>query len=99
MTLPETSYYSGIEEMAWKERMDHLKQASKVEVLAERLVKEVVGGAKGQIWHGAFAFIVRFVTWGLPTWLVDGLTNGPRGIKLVKTVSYTHLTLPTKRIV
>jgi len=84
MNLSTTSYYSGIEEMAWQERMDHLKQASQVEVLAEKLVKEIVGGAKGQIWHGAFAFVVRVVTSGLPTWLVDGLINGPRGIKLVK---------------
>ncbi|GLI74795.1 hypothetical protein PoHVEF18_003043 [Penicillium ochrochloron] len=44
MELPESSYYHGVEEEAWKERMDHQRQATDVEVLAGKLVKEIIAG-------------------------------------------------------
>lgn len=86
MNLPESSHYYNVQEAAYKERMDHQKQASKVEVLAEMLVKDIVGGAKGIVWHGAFSALTRFITWGFPTWLVDKLVNGERGVKHVKQI-------------
>jgi 1-acylglycerone phosphate reductase len=86
MDLPETSYYYNVQEAAYKERMDHQGTAMKVEVLADKLVKDIIGGAKGVIWHGALASLVRFMTWAFPTWFVDKLVNGERGVKLVKPV-------------
>ncbi|KAF2490218.1 NAD(P)-binding protein [Lophium mytilinum] len=84
MKLPESSYYCGVEDEAYKERMDHQRKAMKVQVLAEKLVKDILGGTRGPIWQGALAGLVRFITWGLPAWLVDKLVNGERGLNLVK---------------
>ncbi|KAI1616476.1 hypothetical protein EDD37DRAFT_618259 [Exophiala viscosa] len=81
MRLPETSYYHGVEDAAYKERMNHQRQAMKVEVLAEKLVKDILGGTRGMIWYGALASTVRIMTWAFPTWVVDRLVNGERGLK------------------
>ncbi|KAF6240115.1 hypothetical protein HO173_001725 [Letharia columbiana] len=84
MDLPETSYYHGIQDAAWKERMDHQRQATNVDVLAEKLVKDILGGARGVIWHGAFAPSVRWASWLNVTWLLDRLINSARGLSQVK---------------
>ena len=84
MSLPESSFYHGIEDAAWKERMNHQKQATNVDVLAERLVKDILGGAKGAVWRGAFASLVRWASWlNIAGWM-DGLVNSSRGVKQVK---------------
>ncbi|RHZ49491.1 SDR family oxidoreductase [Aspergillus thermomutatus] len=84
MGLPETSYYHGVQDAAWKERMDHQRQAMNVDVLAEKLVKDILSGARGVIWHGAFAPLVRWASWLNITWLVDRLVNSARGLSQVK---------------
>jgi 1-acylglycerone phosphate reductase len=84
MKLVETSYYYHVQEAAYKEPMDHRSKASKVEVLVEKLVKDIIGVTSGIVWHWAFSSIVRFVTWGLPTWVVDNMVNTERGVGLVK---------------
>ncbi|OGE48177.1 hypothetical protein PENARI_c031G05465 [Penicillium arizonense] len=53
MNLPEMSHYHGVQDAAWKERMDHQRQATQVDVLAGKLVKDILGGNRGVIWHGA----------------------------------------------
>jgi len=84
MRLPQTSHYCNVQDAAYKERMDHQGKAMKVQVLADKLVKDILGGARGTIWHGAFASLVRFATWAFPTWLVDRLVNAERGLEQVK---------------
>lgn len=84
MNLPETSFYYNTQDTAFKERMEHQGKAMRVEVLAEKLVKDILGGANGAIWHGALASLVRIMTWVLPTWYVDKLVNAERGIEHVK---------------
>lgn len=84
MRLPEASHYHGVEEAAYRERMDHRSKATRVDVLAERLVRAVVGGARGVVWRGAFSTIVRLITWAFPTWLVDRLVNAERGLDQVR---------------
>ena len=84
LRLPETSYYHGVQDAAHKERMDHRSKAMKVEVLADKLVKDILGGARGPVWQGAMASLVRFITWALPSWLVDRLVNGERGLDRVQ---------------
>lgn len=64
--------------------MDHQSKAMKVDVLADKLVKDILGGARGPIWHGAMASLVRFITWAFPTWLVDKLVNAERGLDHVQ---------------
>ena len=84
MRLPETSYYYNVQAAAYKERMDHRAKAMKVEVLADKLIKDILGRSRGPIWHGAYAPLVRFVTWAFPTWYVDKLVNTERGLEQVK---------------
>lgn len=84
MKLPKTSYYYNAQDTAYKERMDHQRQAMKVEVLAEKLVRDIVGGARGQIWHGAFAPLVRWANWLSLLWYVDKTVNAERGLGKVK---------------
>ena len=83
MVLPSTSYYHGVEEAAWKERMDHQRQATNVDVLAGKLVNVIVGGASGVVWHGAFAPSVRWASWLNLTWVLDRMINSARGLGLV----------------
>ncbi|KAK5122976.1 hypothetical protein LTR85_003542 [Meristemomyces frigidus] len=82
MNLPKTSYYHGIEDAAYKERMDHQAKAMKVELLANKLVQDILGGAKGPIWRGAYASIVRFGSWAFPTW-INKMINAERGLRQV----------------
>ena len=86
MELPATSYYRGssVEEAAWKERMEHQRQAAQVDELAGKLVGAVVGGAKGVVWYGAFAPSVRWASWLNVTWVLDRMINSARGLSLVK---------------
>ncbi|KAH8646317.1 hypothetical protein BX600DRAFT_555991 [Xylariales sp. PMI_506] len=72
-------------EAAYKERMDHQSKASDAGVLAEKLVKDVLSGNSEAIWHGAFAPLLRFITWAFPTWYVDKLVNADRGLDQVRT--------------
>lgn len=84
MDLPNTSYYHGVQDAAWKERMDHQRQATKVDLLAEKLVKDILNGTKGVIWHGAFASLVRWAHWFNIGWFMDRLINSSRGLDQVK---------------
>jgi 1-acylglycerone phosphate reductase len=84
MELPETSYYHGVQDAAWKERMDHQRQATNVQVLAGKLVKDIVDGSRGVIWHGAFASFVRWASLLNITWLMDRMINSSRGLSQVK---------------
>lgn len=84
MKLPEASYYHGVQDTAWKERMDHQGQATDVNVLAEKLVQDILSGTRGVTWRGAFAPSVRWASWLNLTWLVDRLINSARGLSQVK---------------
>lgn len=84
MVLPEASFYRGVEEAAWKERMDRRRQATDVDVLAGQLVRDLVGGARGVVWRGAFASLVKWASWLNITWVVDKMINSSRGLRLVK---------------
>ncbi|MCJ1318982.1 hypothetical protein MMC15_004314 [Xylographa vitiligo] len=84
MRLPETSHYVDVQDAAYKERMDHQTKAMKVEVLADKLVKDILRGTRGLIWHGAFASLVRWANWLNLTWCVDKLINRERGLGQVK---------------
>ncbi|KAJ5146873.1 uncharacterized protein N7443_001527 [Penicillium atrosanguineum] len=84
MELPEASYYHGVQDTAWKERMDHQRQATDVNVLAGKLVQDILSGKRGVIWRGAFSPSVRWASWLNLKWLVDRLINSARGLSQVK---------------
>lgn len=84
MSLPETSHYYNVQDTAYKERMEHQEKAMKVEVLANKLVKDILGEARGQIWHGALSGLVQPMTFAFLTWYVDKLVNAERGLGQVK---------------
>jgi 1-acylglycerone phosphate reductase len=52
-------------------------------VVADKLVKDILAGAKGPIWRGSFAQLVRIMTWAFPTRYVDKLVNAERGLEHV----------------
>ena len=87
LKLPETSYYHGVQDAAYKERMDHRTKAVKVELLAKLLVKDVLSGAIGRIWRGAFAGIVKITELLSLTWLIDQMVNSERGLEQVRRPS------------
>lgn len=49
MALPASSYYRGqhVETAAWEERMEHQRQATPVDVLAAKLVRDIVAVGGG----------------------------------------------------
>jgi 1-acylglycerone phosphate reductase len=81
MRLPGTSHYYNVQDAVYKERMDHQGKSMKVQVLADKLVRDILGGARGTIWHGTFAPLVRFATWAFPMWLVDRLSTPNEQVK------------------
>lgn len=84
MSVPETSHYYHVQDTAYKERMDHQKKAMNVDVLAGKVVDDIVGGATGTIWRGALSSLVKIMTWVLPSWYVDNLVNKERGVGMVR---------------
>jgi 1-acylglycerone phosphate reductase len=86
MNLPQTSYYSGIEEHAYKQRMAHRGESMQVEPFARQLVDDILSQNKGPIWRGSLATIVRFATWACPQWYIDKSSNADRGAELVKRI-------------
>ena len=58
IALAETSYYHGVEDVAWDEIMGHQSQASKVDVIAEQPVRAIVCRSGTTVWNGAFASLV-----------------------------------------
>ena len=81
MRLAETSYFHGVEDAAWDERMGHQRQATRVDVIAKQLVRAIVRRADTTVWNGAFASLVWWASLFHMTWLVDKLINSQRGLK------------------
>lgn len=84
MKLPETSHYYDIQETAFKERTAHQGVSMNVDVFAEQVIGDILGGSKGQIWRGAFAGLVRIASLVFPQWRLDKGCNRGKGLELVK---------------
>lgn len=84
MTLAETSYFCGVEDAAWDERMGHQRQASKVDVIAEQLVRAIIRRSDTTVWNGAFSTLVWWASLLHMTWVVDKLINSQRGLKSLR---------------
>ncbi|KXX82829.1 NADPH-dependent 1-acyldihydroxyacetone phosphate reductase [Madurella mycetomatis] len=84
MKLREDSYYYGVSEHAYKQRMVHQGESMPVEPFAQQLVDKILGAGRGPIWYGTFATLVRFATWLFPQWYIDWSCNRDRGVELIK---------------
>ena len=84
MRLTETSYFHGVEDAAWDERMGHQRHATRVDLIAKQLVRAIVRRADTTVWNGAFATLVWWASLLHMTWLVDKLINSQRGLKYLQ---------------
>jgi 1-acylglycerone phosphate reductase len=84
MNLPRSSHYYDIQETAYTERTSHQGDSMSVHVFAEQVISDILGGAKGQVWRGSFAGLVRFASCFFPQWRLDKGCNQGKGLELVK---------------
>ena len=63
--LPPTSRYKSIKEISGRARGEGTPRTES-SVYAQEVVSDNLGGARGQIWRGSYASIVRFVVSKLP---------------------------------
>ena len=65
--LPSTSRYKSIEkEISGRARGEDGTPRTEPSVYAQKVVDDILRGARGQIWRGSYASIVRFVLSKLP---------------------------------
>ena len=74
--LPSESIYKGIEKkIAERARGEDGTPRMEPAVYAEKVVNDILGGAKGQVWRGGYASIVRFVLSKMPSSLSVSLSS------------------------
>ena len=84
--LPSESVYKSIEkEIAGRARGEDGTPRMEPATYAEKVVSDILGGAKGQVWRGGYASIVRFVLSKMPTSLSVSQSS-----KTLPRVKYTH---------
>ena len=83
--LPPDSYYKPVKQFIMDQR-DGKKQPpmSNVDVVARQMVDDILSGSAGCIWRGAASPDARWLSWLLPTWALEMVTNGTRGLKELK---------------
>lgn len=79
--MPPGSYYAPV----WQFLVDTREGKMQVkgeppDVTARHLVKDILGGARGCIWHGETSMVCKWGSWLLPVWVQDILTSGNRGL-------------------
>ncbi|KAM0794860.1 putative hydroxybutyrate dehydrogenase [Usnea florida] len=84
--LPSESIYKSIEkEIAGRARGEDGTPRMEPAVYAEKVVNDILGGAKGQVWRGGYASIVRFVLSKMPASLSDWIFIQKTGLDIMKT--------------
>ncbi|KAK3293831.1 uncharacterized protein B0H64DRAFT_342907 [Chaetomium fimeti] len=84
MNLPKTSHYYDVQETATKERTSHQGESMSTDVFCEQIIGDILGGAKGQVWRGTFAGLVRFASTWFPQGRIDRNSNKGKGLEHVK---------------
>lgn len=83
--LPANSYYTPIRKRLEDQRGGaNVPSRQNVNVTARNIINDVVGGAKGCIWRGGRSTEARWLTWLLPTWALEWMVNGSRGLEELK---------------
>lgn len=66
--LPEGSYYSSVAKFIFDQSAGVTQKNNEdAKVTANNLVKDVLTGARGQVWRGGIAGTARLASWLLPT--------------------------------
>ena len=82
--LPPSSIYRPIENIIADADAGKLNpDGSNVDAFATELVKDILGGTRGQIWKGKMASMSKFVTTWVPWRLLDGMVGNGRGIDVL----------------
>ncbi|KAF6228565.1 hypothetical protein HO173_011868 [Letharia columbiana] len=84
--LPPNSMYKSIEkDIAGRARGEDGTPRMEPSVYAEKVVADIMGGARGQIWRGGYASIVRFALSKLPVLVTDWVFIQKTGLDVMKT--------------
>lgn len=79
--LPEGSPYEKIAETIARQSRGELNLNNEpAEVTARNLVRDTIGGRRGQIWRGGMAGTVYLTLWLLPTRLFEWILHLKRGV-------------------
>ncbi|KAI0469718.1 hypothetical protein GGR56DRAFT_662043 [Xylariaceae sp. FL0804] len=80
-SLKPESRYKSIEGIIWKQSTGALQVNNETaDVVAGKLVGDVVGGRRGKVWRGGVAGTARYASWLLPTSIFEWLLHRGRGL-------------------
>ncbi|KAI1815090.1 hypothetical protein GGS20DRAFT_365525 [Poronia punctata] len=80
--LPENSYFKPIKKLLDDQRGgSNVPSGESADIVARNLVDDVLAGANGCVWRGAKSTDAKWLTWLLPTWALEWVTNRSRGLE------------------
>ncbi|TLS30007.1 hypothetical protein PpBr36_02676 [Pyricularia pennisetigena] len=83
--LPPGSRYKSVEkEIGKQSRGEELFGHMDTKTVAKRLLGDVTAGRSGMVWRGGLATTTGYLSWLLPTWLLDWAGNSMTGVYKVK---------------
>lgn len=83
--LPSTSYYAAVKELIYKQGTGQLQAENEpASKTAESLVRDVLRGADGHVWHGGVAGRAKYASWLMPERLFEWLLHSSRGVYEVR---------------
>ncbi|KAL9612349.1 MAG: hypothetical protein Q9167_003036 [Letrouitia subvulpina] len=83
--LPAGSYYADIENrIAARARGESGIEQMDSMTYAEKVVADILAGANGQTWRGAYASVIRFITSYLPSPILDAMIIRGTGLDVMK---------------
>ncbi|KAI1370113.1 putative short-chain dehydrogenase/reductase [Hypoxylon crocopeplum] len=79
--MPSSSYYQPIRQLIEDQRDGKVQpKMEHVDVTARHIVNDVLGGASGCIWYGEKSTDAKWLSWLLPAWALEMITNGTKGL-------------------
>lgn len=83
--LPADSYYANIEnQIAARARGESgIKQMDSM-TYAEKVVTDILAGATGETWRGAYASVIRLISSYLPSRILDAMAISGTGLDVIK---------------
>ncbi|KAL9043534.1 MAG: hypothetical protein Q9214_003285 [Letrouitia sp. 1 TL-2023] len=83
--LPADSYYANIEDqIAARARGEDGVKRMDPTTYAEKVVTDILAGANGETWRGAYASIIRFMSSYLPSPILDVMAVRGTGLEVMK---------------
>jgi 1-acylglycerone phosphate reductase len=82
LQTPPDSYYEPARQFIENQRDSTAQpQFESVDITARNLVNDILGGARGCIWRGRLATTAKWLSIWLPSWALEIITNGTKGLK------------------